>query len=71
MSSRPRNTLSGALLRRGWTDARLAERAALSRAHLNRVKNRRARPRLRDALLIGRALELPVATLFLRDEDGS
>jgi len=60
----PRNTLSRVLARRAWSDAELAARAGLSRAHVNRLKNRRIRPTLRDALLVSRALGLEVEALF-------
>lgn len=60
----PPNTLSRALARRAWSDAELAARAGLSRAHLNRLKNRRVRPTLRDALLIARALGVEVEAVF-------
>ena len=64
MRRQVRNRLSVLLAARGWSDADLATRAGLSRAHANRVKNRRVRPTLRDALLISRALDVPVEAIF-------
>ena len=66
MSARPSgNRLSQLLAARGWSDAELARRASLSRAHVNRIKNRRVRPTLRDALLLERALGVAVETIFV------
>jgi transcriptional regulator with XRE-family HTH domain len=62
--STPANRLSRVLAERAWSDAELATRAGLSRAHVNRLKNRRIRPSLRDALLVARALGLEVEALF-------
>ena len=62
-----RNALSRILAMRGWTDVDLAMRAGLSRAHVNRVKNRRARPTIETALRISRALDRPVEAIFLLD----
>jgi len=62
----PRNTLSRALVRRAWSDAELAARTGLSRSHVNRLKNRRLRPTLRDALLVARALGCDVEAIFER-----
>ena len=59
------NRLSQLLAARGWSDAELARRASLSRAHVNRIKNRRVRPTLRDALLLERALGVTVESIFL------
>jgi transcriptional regulator with XRE-family HTH domain len=58
------NRLSRLLFERGWSDRTLAEHAALDRSRINRLKNRRARPTVRDALLIGDALGVPVAGVF-------
>jgi len=60
----PRTTLSRALARRDWSDLDLAARTGLSRAHVNRLKNRRVRPTLRDALLIARALGCETEDVF-------
>ena len=59
-----RNALSRLLASRGWTDARLAARAGLDRAHLNQLKNGRALPTVGTALAIARALGVPVAIAF-------
>jgi transcriptional regulator with XRE-family HTH domain len=58
------NDLARLLATRGWTDARLATRAGLDRAHVNQVKNGRMLPTVGTALAIARALGLPVATVF-------
>jgi len=66
VSARPSgNRLSQLLAARGWSDAELARRTSLSRAHVNRIKNRRVRPTLRDALLLERALGVAVETIFV------
>jgi transcriptional regulator with XRE-family HTH domain len=59
-----RNALSRLLAARNWTDARLATRAGLDRAHLNQLKNGRALPTVGTALAIARALDVPVAVAF-------
>jgi transcriptional regulator with XRE-family HTH domain len=59
-----RNELSRLLFERGWSDADLAARAGISRPRVNRLKNRRARPSVRDALLVSAALDVPVARVF-------
>ena len=59
-----RNAIGPLIAARGWTDADLAERAGLARAHVNQVKNGRALPTVATALLIARALRVPVATAF-------
>ena len=58
------NFISRALHRLGWSDGDLAQRSGLSRSKVNLIKNRRVRPRLRDALLIVKALGLPLAEVF-------
>ena len=58
------NEMSGRLCARGWSDTDLAERAGMSRVRVNRIKNRRTRPTVGDALVIGRAFGLPVRALF-------
>ena len=66
MTARPLgNRLPQLLVLRGWSDAELARRANLSRAHVNRIKNRRVRPTLRDALLLERALGVAVESIFV------
>jgi len=65
-----RNSIGRWLAWRGWSDRDLAMRAGLSRAHVNRIKNGRARPTTRDALLISSALEAPIEEVFhLPDDD--
>jgi len=59
-----RNGIAPLLAARGWTDAELATRAGLDRAHVNQVKNARALPTVATALAIARALGVPVATAF-------
>ena len=59
-----RNQLPRLIGRRGWSDAELAARSGLSREHVNRLKNRRTRPTIRDALLLGRALGVPIDAIF-------
>src|SRR5438552_3029530 len=59
-----RNAIAPLLAARGWTDVELAARAGLDRAHVNQVKNGRALPTVATALVIARALRVPVATAF-------
>jgi transcriptional regulator with XRE-family HTH domain len=59
-----RNRLAPLLAARGWTDATLAARAGLDRAHVNQLKNARALPTVGTALAIARALGVPVAIAF-------
>jgi transcriptional regulator with XRE-family HTH domain len=59
-----RNALVTLLAARGWTDADLAGRAGLDRAHVNQIKNGRALPTVATALALARALGVPVATAF-------
>ena len=59
-----RNALCRLLDARGWTDARLAARAGIDRAHVNQVKNGRALPTVATALALARALGVPVAVAF-------
>lgn len=65
----PRNWIPRLLTQRNWSDGDLAQRTGMSRAHLNRVKNRRARPTLRDALIIAAAFEVPVEEVFVCDAE--
>ena len=58
------NELARLLASRGWTDAQLATRAGLDRAHVNQVKNGRTLPTIGTALAIARALNLAVTTVF-------
>ena len=59
-----RNALARLLAARDWTDAQLAARARLDRAHVNQLKNGRALPTVATALAIARALGVPVAIAF-------
>jgi transcriptional regulator with XRE-family HTH domain len=59
-----RNLLSRQLAGRGWSDHDLARATGLSRLRVNRLKSRRARPTVHDALLISAALGLRIAQLF-------
>ena len=59
-----RNAIAPLLAARGWTDAELAARAGMDRAHVNQLKNGRALPTVATALVIARALRVPVATAF-------
>jgi len=61
-----RNLISIHLFRRGWTDADLARLTGLARSRINRLKNHRITPTLRDALLISDALSAPVEAIFER-----
>jgi transcriptional regulator with XRE-family HTH domain len=58
------NRLGRLLAARGWTDAHLAARAGLDRAHVNQVKNGRTLPTVGTALAIARALGVSVAVAF-------
>lgn len=58
------NEMSGRLCMRDWSDTDLAAHAGLSRLRVNRIKNRRTRPTVRDALVISRALGVPVRAVF-------
>ena len=59
-----RNAVARLLAARGWSDAQLAARAGIDRAHLNQVKNERALPTVATALAIAHALGVPVAIAF-------
>lgn len=48
----------------GLSDRALARAAGLSRAHLNRIKNGSAVPRVDTAIGIAQALGVPVRTVF-------
>jgi transcriptional regulator with XRE-family HTH domain len=58
------NALPRLLALRGWTDAELAARAHLDRAHVNQLKNGRALPTVATALALAHALGVPVAQAF-------
>ncbi|HJQ84503.1 MAG TPA: helix-turn-helix domain-containing protein [Candidatus Binatia bacterium] len=59
-----RNAVARLAALHGWTDAELAGRAGLDRAHVNQVKNGRALPTVATALAIAAALGVPVAAAF-------
>ena len=56
--------LSRLLAARSWSDAQLAARTGLDRAHVNQLKNDRARPTVATALAIARALGVRVRVAF-------
>jgi putative transcriptional regulator len=62
------NAISRLIGERGWSDGELAARAGLARMRVNRIKNRRARPTVAEALRIGAALELRVEEVFRLDD---
>ena len=70
MTMAVRNHVGRHLVQRGWSDVELARRTGLSRAHLNRLRNRRVRPTLRDGLLISAALGVAVEALFELVDEG-
>lgn len=59
-----RNRIGWYASRASLPDAALARRAGLSRAHLNRLKNGRAVPRVGTAIALARALHLAVSQLY-------
>ncbi len=58
------------LFERGWTDQDLAERSGLERVRINRIKNGRVQPTVREALLIARAFGCRVGDVFSLPDDG-
>lgn len=60
----PRNLISRFAYDLGLSDGELARRAGITRSRLNRIKNRRISPTVRDALLISRALQSPLSSVF-------
>lgn len=56
---------------RGWSQAALAERVAVSRNSINAVENGKFDPSLPLAFRIADVFELPVEEIFLRDEADS
>ena len=58
------NRISWYAARAGLGDAAVAARAGMSRAHLNRIKNGRAMPRVGTAIALARALHVRVAQLY-------
>jgi len=66
------NTLGRLQLAAGLSDAELARRAGLSRSQLNRIRNRRAIPRVRTAIALAASVGCRVAGVFyLIDGDRS
>jgi len=59
-----RNAVARLAAARGWSDAQLAARAGVDRAHLNQVKNGRALPTVATALAIADALGVAVDAVF-------
>ena len=60
----PENVISRLAYELGWSDGELARKAGITRSRLNRIKNGRIRPSVRDALLISRALGCPLERVF-------
>jgi DNA-binding XRE family transcriptional regulator len=60
----PYNRIGWFAARAGQADGVLAARARLSRAQVNRIKNRRAVPRIDTAIAIARALGVSVEQLY-------
>jgi putative transcriptional regulator len=58
------NRISWLSSKSGLTDARLAARAGITRAHLNRIKNGRVIPRADVALAIAQGLGLRIKAVF-------
>ena len=58
------NAISRLLAERGWTDAALAARTGVDRAHLNQLKNGRALPSVATALRVALAFRVPVVAVF-------
>ena len=58
------NQLTRAIYRRTLTDAELATRAGISRAHLNRIRNGRVVPRVGTAIALASALGCRVHDIF-------
>lgn len=68
----PENVISRLAYELGWSDGELARKAGITRSRLNRIKNGRIRPSVRDALLISRALGCQLERVFcFVDEDRS
>jgi transcriptional regulator with XRE-family HTH domain len=63
------NRLTRLAYRRRLTDAEIAARAGVSRAQLNRIRNRRAVPRVRTALALASALSCRVGDLFFLEPE--
>jgi len=63
-SLRIRNRLGPELFRRDWTDDDLARRTGIGRMRINRIKNGRTEPTVKDALLIASVLGMSVREVF-------
>jgi DNA-binding XRE family transcriptional regulator len=64
MRAAVKNRLSRLLYERGWPDRVLAAHTGIERARINRLKNRRALPSVREALLISSVLSIPIDAIF-------
>ncbi|HYC57593.1 MAG TPA: helix-turn-helix transcriptional regulator [Candidatus Binatia bacterium] len=60
--------LSKILFDKGWTEMELSRRTGLAQSYINRVKNSRIVPTVRTAMLICRALEVPVEEAFVYED---
>ncbi len=60
----PTNAISRLAYELGMSDGELARKAGITRSRLNRIKNGRLRPSIRDALLISRALDSSLDAVF-------
>ncbi|MBX3437827.1 MAG: helix-turn-helix domain-containing protein [Planctomycetaceae bacterium] len=63
-SSRVDNRIKQARMRRGWTQAQLAERAGISRTAVTAIEGERLVPSVAAALALAQALDLTVEELF-------
>jgi transcriptional regulator with XRE-family HTH domain len=66
-----RTVLSRLLYERGWSDGEFALRIGVSRSRVNLIKNRRAMPTIREALLIAQALDMQVEQVFVLTDSGA
>jgi len=67
----PNNVISRLAYELGWSDGELALKAGITRSRLNRIKNGRIPPSVRDALLISRALGCSLEQVFGAGPDGA
>jgi transcriptional regulator with XRE-family HTH domain len=70
MVSRVHSALLDVLRERGLSDGALAARTGLSRVRVNRIKNCRIQPTVRDALLLSDELGVAVSDIFWLEEKG-
>lgn len=63
-----RNRIHHLLHERGMLEIDFARNIGMDQGQLNRVKNRRATPTLRTAVLIARGFGLPLEEVFCFDE---